>query len=73
MHDDADALIGGLLRLNQGFLRIALVIEWDDLELLAIHPTRRIDLVRQVVVGLQAAFADGGAAARQRINVTDLD
>ena len=33
--DDADALVGGLLRLNQAFLRIGLVVQPDDLDFLA--------------------------------------
>ena len=71
--DDVDAVVGGLLRLNQGFLRVALVIEWDNLDLLAVQPPGRIDFIGQEVESLQAAFAGRGAAARQRIDVADLD
>ena len=37
LSDDAKALVGGLLRLNQTFLRIGLVIEAYDFDLFAVQ------------------------------------
>ena len=70
LRDETDALIGRLLRLDQAFLRIGLVVEGDDLDFLAVQAAGRVDLVGEIFEGLQADFADRGAAARQRIDIS---
>ena len=71
--DDADALVGGFLRLNQAFLRIGLVVEPDDLDLLAEEAAGGVDLVGEILVGLQPDFADRSAAPGEGIDIADLD
>ena len=72
LRDDADALIGGLLRLDQTFLRIGLVVERDDFEFLALRAAGGVQLIGEVLERLQADLADRRAASRQRIDVADF-
>ena len=69
----ADAGVDRLLRLDQAFLRIGLVVERNDLDLLAENAALGVQLVGEKLEGLQADFADAGAAARQRIDIADFD
>jgi hypothetical protein len=69
----AHAGIDGLLRLDQAFLRIGLVVERNDLDLLAEDAALGIRFIGKELKRLQADFADAGAAARQRIDISDLD
>ena len=55
------------------FLRVELVVEADDLELLAEHAALGVDLVGEELERLEADLADAGAAAGERIDVGDLD
>ena len=69
----ADAGIDRLLRLDQAFLRIGLVVERDDLDLLAQNAALGIELVGNELKCLEADLADAGAATRQRVDITDFD
>src|SRR5258708_15692490 len=69
----ADASVDGLLRMDQAFLRIGLVVERNDLDLLALNAAFRVHFVGKELEYLQADFADAGAASRQRIDIADLD
>ena len=71
--DDADALVGGLLRLNQALLRIGLVVQPDDFDLLAEEAAGGVDLVGEILERLEADFADRRAAPGEGIDITDLD
>ena len=71
--EEADAGVDRLLRLDQAFLRIGLVVERDDLDLLALDAALGIHFVGKKLEGLQADFADAGAAARQRVDIADLE
>ncbi len=68
----AHAAVNRLLRLDQALLRIGLVVQWDDLDLLAEDAALGVQLVGQELEGLEADFADAGAAAGEWIDVTDL-
>ena len=72
LRDVADAGVDRLLRLDQAFLRIGLVVERNDLDLLAEHAALGVQFVGQVLEGLQSALADAGAAARQRVDIAQL-
>src|SRR5205807_9316583 len=54
-------------------LRIGLVVERNDLDLLALDAALGVQFVGEELEGLEPDFADAGAAARQRIDITDLD
>jgi hypothetical protein len=71
--DVAHAGVDGLLRLDQAFLRIGLVVERHDLDLLAENAALGVHLVGEKLEGLVADLADTGATAGQRVDVTDLD
>ena len=73
LREDADAFVGGLLGLDQGFLRISLVVERHDFEVLAVDAASGVDFIRNEAVGVQADFADRGVASRQWIDEGDLD
>ncbi len=59
---DANAAIDGLLRLDQAFLRVGLVVERYDFDFLALDAALGIQLIGNELEGLQADFADAGAA-----------
>ena len=69
LSDDAKALVGGLLRLNQTYLWIELVVEADPFDPFAVQAAIGVELVRQILKSLQGGFADRSAAARQRIDM----
>ena len=71
--DDAGAGVDRLLHLHEAFLRVGLVVEGQDLELLARRAALGVKLVRQELEGLEAHLADRGAGTRERIDVGDLD
>src|ERR1700728_2590764 len=60
--DIAYAGVDGLLRLDQALLRVGLVVERDDLDLFAQNAALGIELVGEKLEGLEADFADAGAA-----------
>ena len=71
--DEADAGVDRLLHLDQAFLRVELVVVGDDLELLAQDAALGVGDLGEIVEGLEADLADAGAAARERIDVGELD
>ena len=62
-----------LLRLDQAFLRVGLVVERNDLDLLAEDAALGVQLVGDKLKYLQVDLADAGAAARKRVDQADLD
>ncbi len=72
LRDVADAGVDRLLRLDQAFLRIGLVVERNDLHLLAEDAALGIQFVGEKLKGLEADFSDTGAAPRQRVDIADL-
>ncbi len=68
----ANAGVDRLLGLDQAFLRVDLVIERHDLDLLAADAALGVHFVGQILKRLEADFADAGAAAGQRIDVGDF-
>src|SRR5258708_21772738 len=70
--DVAHAGVDRLLRLDQAFLRVGLVIERNDLDLLALNTALGIYLVGEKLERLQSDFPDTAAPSRQRIDVPVL-
>ena len=73
LRDNPNARIERLLDLNQAFLRIDLVVIADDLELLAEHAALGVDFLGNELERLEANLADARPAARQRIDIGDLE
>jgi len=73
LREIAHAGIDRLLRLDQALLRIGLVVERNDLDLLAQNAALGVRLVGQILERLQADLADAGAAARQRVDIADFE
>ena len=71
--NEADAGVDGLLRLDQAFLRIGLVVERYDLDLLALDAALGVHFIGEKLEGLEADFADAGTTARQWVDITDLE
>ena len=69
---DTNAGIYRLLRLDQALLRVDLVVERHDLDLLAENPALGIQFIGEELKGLQAFFANAGTATRQRVDVADF-
>ena len=68
-----DPGVDGLLRLNQTFLRVGLVVERNDLDLFALDAALGVHFLGKELERLQADFADAGAAAGQRVDIPDLE
>ena len=73
LRDDARAGIDGLLHLDQAFLGVGLVVEGQDLELLAGSAAFTVQLFGEELEGLEANFTDGGPRPRQRVDIGDLN
>ena len=69
---NTNAGIDRLLRLNQALLRVQLVVERHDLDLLAENPALGIQFIGEELKGLQVSFASAGTATRQRVDVADF-
>ena len=70
--DDANARVDRLLHLHERFLRVELVVEGNELDLLAEHTALGVLQVGDELERLETDLADAGAAARKRIDVGDL-
>ena len=68
----ANAGIDRFLRLDQAFLRVRLVVERNDFDLLAQNAALGIEFFGNELVRLEADLADAGAAPRQWIDIADL-
>ena len=64
--------VDGLLGLDQAFLRVGLVVERNDFDLLAENAALGVQFIGQILKGLEADFADAGAAARERVDIADF-
>ncbi len=73
MRYDARARVNGLLRLNEGLLRIGLVIKRNQLEFFPARAAFRIQIVDHELILLEPHFADRGTRPRKRIDIGDLD
>src|SRR4029077_18092222 len=73
LHDDRDVLVGRRLEREQGLGRLRLVVEGDQLELLAEGAPAAVDVVDDVLELLQVLIADLGEGAREGVGVHDLD
>ena len=65
---DTNTGIDRLLRLDQALLRVQLVVERHDLDLLAENPALGIQLIGEELKGLQVSFASAGTATLQRVD-----
>jgi len=68
-----DPGVDRLLGLHQALLRIGLVVERHDLDLVAENAALGVELVGQILECLQTTLADAGATAGERIDVADLE
>ena len=73
LHDVARAVVERALQLDQRFLRVHLVVERQQLQLLAVETARRIDRVDVELVRLLRQNAGVCGAAGERIDKGDLD
>ena len=73
LHDVARAIVERALQLDQRFLRIDLVVERQELELLAVETASRVDRVDVELVRFLRQNAGAGGAAGQWIDESDLD